>query len=564
VQPSLSLCRDGPTFFFSSMTTPCRAPCVFAAVLMLALASLTAGQLTHSTLPACCTDLYDNYNETVSGVLNTNMGVNCNNCGPELTVLGNFTALQYVVYGIGVQGTVTLSCTNCSALATLGNFATLQDVGNYFGFGTLSLTCTNCSALATLGNFATLQDVGNLYAEGTLSIKCTNCSALATLGNFPLLEYVGYYYNRATLSLECTNCAALTTLGNFSALEYVGYFAFTSTLSIACTDCDALTTLGDFPGLTDFAYITSSASVTLTCTVCPHLCLDREGIFPSSLSQSTVATYTSISCIDCGYLDLQDDVCVLSCPAGTYANGSFCEPCSLSCATCSGSAANCTSVTVYTIVSDVASRFTNEISSSQPIQPLKTCLVALDNGQIVTGYAVDINQTAFSGALCCSQMGIIDSNTCALSKCVGSSVTTVYADAYTPVNSQECVPLSSCYQTVVTSSQYTLFQGGLYTGGPQQLSRITKRTPLAPSIPARDVFVGNPFAASPQGYQTAFYVSANSTSYGCVMIGTYTSTTGPCITESACSSSSASSGSYFYAGDSDICFWQCYGSSADA
>jgi hypothetical protein len=83
----------------------------------------------HTT--ACCRDVYGNYNETFSGTLmNTNMAVNCMNCGPELTTLGNFTALQAVAYDHDGYGELSITCTNCTALTTMGNFNPLQYVSS--------------------------------------------------------------------------------------------------------------------------------------------------------------------------------------------------------------------------------------------------------------------------------------------------------------------------------------------------------------------------------------------------------------------------------------------------
>jgi len=151
------------------------------------------------------------YNESIATFTDF-ISVSCLNCGPELTSLGAFTKLA-------------ISCTNCTALTTLGSFPVLTSiVGLSYGdtSSNLTLSCTNCPVLTTLGSFPVLATILGLLAvdlpTGTLSLSCTNCTALTTLGSFGDLATLVVITGTGVVAVGCTNCPNLNSLGSFNSL----------------------------------------------------------------------------------------------------------------------------------------------------------------------------------------------------------------------------------------------------------------------------------------------------------------------------------------------------------
>jgi len=473
--------------------------CTVTALVLLLLSCLlgqTTAQWNETTLPDCCT-VNGAYDEAFSGVLNTHMAVNCTNCGPELTVLGDFTSLTYIAQpttDTEPTGSLSIVCTNCTSLTSLGVFAALVNVVDG-----CTLSGHNCPG-----------------ATGNLIISCTDCPVLTALGMFSEeLIYIGYYfYATGTLTLSCTDCSTLTTLGNFTTLNYIGYNGGTGTFTLSCTNCLALTILGDFGALKGFGNFGGTGSIDLACTSCPSLCPSNQGIF--SLDPS-LRPQASISCISC-------------------------RPCE--------------DQNVYTTT--YIPTTTGQVNVSSNVASQKDCyIIAETTGAYTTGFTVDLLD---GPTICCTTKGVYDSSTnvCGRTNC---NITGFTDDTYTPVSTSgladqdKCVPLSgTCYGNA-TDEEVIVYTGSLYAGNATAFLSTTKRSTSSSVL--KDVFA----ITASGSVQAAYSIESTIGDYGCIAKGTVQtgSDTNVCQITQACAENQESS-SYFYDGDTMMCYALCYGS----
>ena len=239
------------------------------------------------------------------------MTVACTNCGPELTALGNLTAVNAFS---GPSATLNLTCTNCTSLTSFGIMTNLQGLIWLGGANaTMILTCVDCPALTTMfvtPNFAYLAwlDTSSGPNSASITVSCTNCPALTTLGDLSWLQSLVYPMDStgvleySLLSLSCTNCPLLTSLANMPYMNtlvdvYSTIGIGNVTLAVTCTHCTVLPVIAYVPKLGELAYLDSSGT---TATLLPGVgmafsCVDCPGLNASMIMLAGLSNFLAVS-----------------------------------------------------------------------------------------------------------------------------------------------------------------------------------------------------------------------------------------------------------------------------
>ena len=282
-----------------------------------------------------------NYDESASVPLQQqqqggggSMVLSCANCGDDVTALAVFAHLPFVSssssssFSAAAEAAavnITVSCTNCTGLVTLGVFPVLQAlaVGGPGSKGAVFLSCTNCPVLETMGSFGALEQLldtapaapaaptaavtgastttesatesasqtasptpsanpsslfsnNNSSSSGQLSVACSNCPSVSLLGWLPLLTQLDSNdaandngvdgAGSVSLALSCVDCGSpLTSLGVFPSMTVVASSGAMAQLNVACVRCAGLLTLGQFAVLGDVVVVgSSSENATVT------------------------------------------------------------------------------------------------------------------------------------------------------------------------------------------------------------------------------------------------------------------------------------------------------------
>ena len=137
----------------------------------------------------------------------------------DLISLGDFSTLQSIGGFFNVRDNAVLT--------SLGDFSTLQSIGSSF-------SVFSNDELTSMGNFSTLQTIGSFF-------QVFSNDELTSMGNFSTLQTIGDSF------LAFSN-VALTSLGNFSTLQTIGG-NFVVGFSDSDTGNATLTSLGDFTAL---------------------------------------------------------------------------------------------------------------------------------------------------------------------------------------------------------------------------------------------------------------------------------------------------------------------------